>query len=1705
MEHDAVRSVRRGERGIALALVLAVLVCLLAVAIPFSLSMRHEQGGVVFRSSDDQARRAAAAVRDFALQHHGDTAPDRDATPWSDSDAETAVDLDAAAKSLGMTDLGPRGRLLSADLEDQSGRIDLERANLFLLARTLGLSTTLSSALKADDKEIRLVDGDFLQDEGFLWIDGEVTLYHRKDGAAVTDFVRPAVVPGFWEPATMKTDPRAFEAGTEVLDFRAYMVAAWLFKANPGRESRFETLSEPLAIERFGHGALGAEQRARLEKFCTLWHADGGRDRFGLATRVLRPVTAGQTRGLSVEQAHFAGPGTLARVTTYEGKVDYGFVLRNDSGGPDGRTRLELEMPLTIQADAGQAIVEFLLPRPVNVNSCTRETLLLLLTGLKLRGQTEVDAAAAERVADRLVAARPLAGMRDVEALLSTMVKKEKVLKQNQAIAILVNAEHSGSFALQAGTAPFCFASEGVFDVRAAASLNYPLNGREKARAFEREIVATAGAGRSDWLFKTQRDFEEPWRITRLARDWTTFPENLQTFDFGIGSADPPSRVPTMVEPRERFASEQLNETGARLAAGRMTVKTTTADRTWHFDSIQGDYDSKDPDGWRLADGPLHFGVNGGEQGVELVQSSSGPARPKPFGVSMWWNPGHDLGSEQTLVDWKCNARAFNPELQDRVRLRLRNRKLEFEVDDAFLRESQDDRYTAKIVYDFTDGLSLEADTWYHVTVFCRGNRAGQTTLWIDGKPRGKYSHYTRLKSNFDAASTSASKVTVDSQRLAEQNKFPTRSAIRVGTDVVEYSEVTPSSFTVMHDDVDHFGGRRPQPNPAVPGASASAGRTGGGGNSHQVETGVELYGYSSRLGSDVPSGSNALDADGLGKFAVAMVDLAMAKTPIVLQGNRGPITLGTGFEEDANEVDLKQLDGNDLQTKDKPFLKNGGYALLVSYDMHFRIVEKDPGGGADNNVQQDDVKTSKGSLVDGVEVIWYASYDGKKLTGVRRGWQLQQELAKTDFWEQDKKIVFPYAHAPSFCEKHAWLQTTNPRVFPNYKPGIIPVFVVPVSVHLTGSQVSSHLLIPEVKADATDKSELVQIDSNFDAPDKDHTEWVRYNSVVQDNSANWQLLRSDPEQVNLMRFWLAGGVLLKQGQDSSNFDGNGGVDYVYQLATALKAGNAPSWKPGGSDYKTLVQGLNYENVNDPTQNRLAFRGVLQTGDCEHSGSAKVYPVFRVDNQGGRPGRYDEVTLVGSSGEQPERQIVNYSWPKPGAEDWPNHYHVAFLAKETSARFVKTPSPAFDAGTPDGLLAAQTYNADSRNFARLLKFPSGELPSVWDGTSQLTIGESSGGGKATPATSASSSSSGGGTGSAGPKIDELRLFAANDPSDLYAHGMYVLRLEITPQEQSHFQVAHDQLRFPSTTVGNMAGLMGIHADACVWQFGDDWIVGAQRHDGDPIVQDVASDVGRNRFGGTPGEHEAGETGMVLPWLCMTRLNGSVSASESQLPLADAAQFPRKGFALIDDEIVGYTELLNGGNGGSGGGAAQLYVPTYMTDPLGRANHQRGDAAFRARFGTHATTHANDAIVFFWPWRYADGYVPRCEIPEMAALELPIAARRAMYHSLLWQEQQSDALVSLVCEARVQGRGGFAVEPGADPDLFLFEKPGTAETPNRLDRQGDLLRLRFFCRYRDGACDPVDFTRNSWKRAPLLSLVGVEYVADRVVELHEESR
>src|SRR5262249_26665425 len=151
----------------------------------------------------------------------------------------------------------------------------------------------------------------------------------------------------------------------------------------------------------------------------------------------------------------------------------------------------------------------------------------------------------------------------------------------------------------------------------------------------------------------------------------------------------------------------------------------------------------------------------------------------------------------------------------------------------------------------------------------------------------------------------------------------------------------------------------------------------------------------------------------------------------------------------------------------------------------------------------------------------------------------------------------------------------------------------------------------------------------------------------------------------------------------------------------------------------------------------------------------------------------------------------------------------------------------------------------------------------------------------------------------------------------------------------------------------------------------------------PMTQHIA-DNGRRRYVDTPGFHSVGEPAIVLPWIVSTRLSNAISATEPRIALADGKGFPRRGYVRIEDEILAYPDLQSGDQG------VQIYCPATMHSLGAGSTRQRGEAVFRGRFGTAAQPHASEAVVTWWPNRYDDGYVPRCDIPEMATLELPVA-------------------------------------------------------------------------------------------------------------------
>ena len=125
--------------------------------------------------------------------------------------------------------------------------------------------------------------------------------------------------------------------------------------------------------------------------------------------------------------------------------------------------------------------------------------------------------------------------------------------------------------------------------------------------------------------------------------------------------------------------------------------------------------------------------------------------------------------------------------------------------------------------------------------------------------------------------------------------------------------------------------------------------------------------------------------------------------------------------------------------------------------------------------------------------------------------------------------------------------------------------------------------------------------------------------------------------------------------------------------------------------------------------------------------------------------------------------------------------------------------------------------------------------------------------------------------------------------------------------------------------------------------------------------------------------------------------------------------------------------------------------------------------------------------------------------EDAYAPLSLAAPGAYFSRMSWTEESPGSAASLVVHARVGGRGDWTMPSGRSKDILHFEKRGNGNKGHLLDRQGDRLELRVYTRYAPWAFDPVDFSSNGWKYAPILRRIGVEYAQPTLVLRHEEWR
>ncbi len=1702
------RASRRGERGMALLAVLFALLLLLLLALPFAVSMGVGAEAASREVHQAAVEQASASVRDLLLADAALSDPVFDPTPGHDGRDEwpDRVDLPAAFEPL-----REGGRvLLGGEVWDQQRFFALDGVSPLVLANLLGTATRLREDLLPEAAAMLVEDAEQLPASGFVWVGGELIRYGSRDAGVLQDLSRGVLRDLGFAPGT---EPIA--AASLVLDHRCVLAAAWPFTHRGGGAGRraFTSVSELAEIERAEMGGFTADELDVLRANLSVDTLAATAPTWGRPERVFDGLTGGSSKSLRVKSALHVGAGSTIRLRNLRtDAVEHALVMATESERgsndlPFQVFRLDLLLPVSQDFPAIDTVVEPLLPAPVNVNTAPVEVLTALLRELRRSASVRVHDAdgrqrtapppslspqeardlAAEIVQRRSGDARepgqgPFTGWQDfAERVLQPRLDAAGGNTQKLLwLTVYRNLETGRDSTLEMGTAPICFTSGPWVGYRAAASRSRSLVAAGVAGRHERSGTALAVPGYTlEQVWNTQRLFEESFRLDRRAPFWTTTPINLGALQPSELGNDPapryfphlvPIAYPGLGLGAPRFPGDDPAD------ASLQPAYATAVSRPWAGAELRTDTfaQTADPRGHDVRrdgpylmqnTGPSTIGGNAATGGGRHDRISFPFANPASFvgrfGTSFWLEPQALEGT--TLFDHSDGDPNRN-----RLAVHGRDGNLLVEViDEAGIDPNPGDspagvqRTAAEWTLPLAE-LGLPADTPLHLSVSAYGNRPDDLVVAVDGVARGKARYVTYLTAAIPAFDPALANNVDDppgrpgSERYLDlqvesTDGFPSVGVLRVGTELFEYSAINGNSFQCRWRD--SLGGRGARQSgrehrPSIPvdqngeptvdidtlqqqGVNLDVFPT------HPVGAQVELYGYAALLSDDSPMmvGTTRLGS-AVGGFAVARGWLANPR-PISI-ATTPPFQVGEGLDE-AWTGDLELCDpvptgrqapvAASSQICDA-FPTTGGFALLVQRSLIWQ--SNLPGA------------LSASTRAGGVELVRYAARQGNKLTGVQRAQTVpgnDNDISR-DHYEPGRaqRFVTDFTDWP-------W-DPTNPQVLWDDIPTLI-LWVVPVSLPV---QNGNTVWDPA----QTGLSEWVQLFP--DGGDVNDTEWVRYDALVE----RQHLVRGNRAAWDSLRFQLTRGTARDTVQ----------VGPLGPQST-LPDASTPPWGSvqATSGYIGYVPRLeaDYPQIHWARRS-LRFRGDPLTRTTSHAHSnAVVMQCQRLQlNWGnfgaysGRVGRHDRVALVqgsvasGSARPAVEWHTVNWSARRFNADNlaaqtlterlgpWP--FQLVAFTDGVRGAFI---------GPPSG-----TVTIEPRQYDRVVKFPSGELPAAFCELVHL----GSGVGNLQPVTGF---------------VDEVEVtshvcadLVVETAFDANATTFQVLPA-LTYTAAGPLLAANNLVDAYPTT----GGLLQIDGEVVAYQ---------SRVDG---TFTVAAN-GRGMLNTQARDHDRGARVKFLTHRPMAVLANGVGIRDDALPVVALGGLPaRMGTVLLGREVLHYAWVRGTG------GQVRLEMPRwYPPDEPTASTQARG--LFRGRYGTVPQTASSGEAVVLFPCRHWDRFVEQSDDPELAYAQLTTTTAPVFFRTLHWREEARDPRVDVVCLVRADGRADWAADPATTPDLWRFEQPGDSDTVHRIATQASRLEVRFHTVYRPGVLDLVTFRAHGWKTSVRVEDVRLEYEGQR---------
>jgi hypothetical protein len=466
---------------------------------------------------------------------------------------------------------------------------------------------------------------------------------------------------------------------------------------------------------------------------------------------------------------------------------------------------------------------------------------------------------------------------------------------------------------------------------------------------------------------------------------------------------------------------------------------------------------------------------------------------------------------------------------------------------------------------------------------------------------------------------------------------------------------------------------------------------------------------------------------------------------------------------------------------------------------------------------------------------------------------------------------------------------------------------------------------------------------------------------------------------------------------------------------------------------------LDYDKANDADYRANYF--IIESGrawgytiPAAHAGGTKVIPIFQLANRWS--GADDMVTIIDTAGKEPRLRRINHSYMNYAAlDDWVGRHYLSGA---------------------DGL-------------GRILKWPSGELPSEINATTRVGTGRT-------------------GAGVLSSRIDELITAADSLVSTSYYlildRAGPISRADATVVLTSEPSGARGGLIIPGRSVGSTVHprvLNSLFRRARLIKI-DDEIIGvgdcAQTETGVTLQGCL-----RGLLGTQSAAHPGGSRVYIVPYPKVGKLLGGISNDPDISIQVSTGDVPREGYFQVAPmhgqrkdrgEIVPYRR--------AGGRAFRRHVDINNTP------------CFRAAFGSPATGSASGDLAVFLPVRYWDLYRAQCDSIQGVIFQTSHTVRSAYWRRITWNEQNVH-LTDVVVLVRLDGKPDWASQPTNQPDgLYYFNDP-TAE--NTINREADLIEIRVFFTYPRDA-----YQTDIWKTTPVVGSVDVEYTRPPVVHYTE---